>query len=105
MPVDRGAVGRMFQPGGEVFAYVEDLAARVQTAEIAANPVDTGRSRSSWRTRYETGELSVTFEIYNNVDYVGFISRKGTREPGGTFICQAAARVFAAAGIPYRCIP
>lgn len=105
MPVDRAAVSRMFQPGGEVFRYVDGLAARVHAAEVALNPVDTGRSQSSWRTAYQTGEFSVTFSVYNNTEYVAYIRRKGTREERGAFICQAAARVFQAAGIPYRCIP
>lgn len=103
MPVDRAAVERMFAPGGAIFRTIERVAAEVHTAVSVANPVDTGRSRSGWRTRFRASGVRIEFEVYNNVEYVAFIRRRGTNEERGAFICAAATRVFRAEGIRFTC--
>lgn len=103
MGVNYDAVSRRFQPGGDIFGAIADIAVELHAAESRANPVDTGRSRSGWRLRYETGRFRTSFFVYNPVRYVAFIRRKGTDEPRGAFICEAASAVFRAAGIRYTC--
>lgn len=103
MAVNRSEVAKIFAPGGAVFREVERIAARVHTAVSVTNPVDTGRSRSGWSTRYSTSGLNIEFEVYNNVEYVGYISRRGSSEIGGAFICEAASAVFRSEGVPFTC--
>jgi hypothetical protein len=103
MPVNYDRVSRRFQPGGDIFNAVAAVATELHAEESRANPVDTGRSRSGWRIRYDTRQYRTTFYVYNNVRYVAFIRRRGTNERRGAFICEAASRVFARAGIRYTC--
>lgn len=88
--VDRQQFARHFRPGGGIYRKAETLIMRAQSTVTVTNPVDTGRSRSSWRIRIENDATSVTAQTYNLVEYVPHISRAGTREPGGTFVCEAA---------------
>lgn len=92
--VNQSEFGRHFRAGGGIYRKAETLITRVQSTVTAANPVDTGRSRSSWRIRIESDTTSVTAQTYNLVEYVGHISRAGSREPGGTFVCEAAQRAL-----------
>lgn len=103
MGVNYQAVSRRFQPGGDIFNAIAEVAVDLHAEESRTNPVDTGRSRSGWRIRYETAEYRTTFYVYNPVRYVAFIRRKGTQEARGAFICEAASRVFTRAGIRYTC--
>jgi hypothetical protein len=97
----RKLVSAQIAPGGGVYRMVAAGRRRIKAAVQTDNPVDTGLSRSSWHEEeWTNGRDRLVMVLYNNVRYVGFIRRRGTNEPRGTFICQAAQ---AASPWPMRC--
>lgn len=70
---ERG-VKALFSPRGDVARFHRKTARRVQTEIRKRTPVDTGRLRSSWRTKHHTlGGMRLVSTIYTDVDYVNHV--------------------------------
>ena len=78
--VDATAIEAMFRPGGEVSQWHFGVVRAVRGQIVRRAPVDTGRLRSSIRTKTtRPGKLQIVSTIYTDVDYARYVVFGGPR--------------------------
>lgn len=74
--VDNSGVRDLFAPGGEVAQFHRRTVRQVRAEIVRRCPVDTGRLRSSWRTRhFSLSGTRLVSTVYSDVNYVNYVIR------------------------------